>query len=412
MPKVLLLQRKGNVGVVKKLKNPQLNVPFSPSFPMPRRVACSLLCPVCGPYHFRISEIFKMDLRGGVSMKEESNFVEVLGIAFLEFSGSRPHLLTSLFDQMGFNRVGERSEGNICLYQQGDIFFISNPSVGGNAELFRSVHRRGASAMGFKVENSQAAFALAIELGATPATLTDYDIPAIKGVGQSLIYLVDEEHQQRLLELLNYQPELGALARTAITKIDHLTHNLERGGLEKMCHFYEKVFGFHKIRSFAIEGKRTGLVSEVVSSRCGRVIIPLNESSDDISQIAEYLAEYNGEGIQHIALLSEDICESVDKLTANGIPFQDTPDSYYDLIDRRLPGHGENISELYSRKILIDGGESQGGGLLLQIFTQNSIGPIFFELIQRKGNKGFGEGNFQALFESIELEQIRRGVLV
>lgn len=345
-------------------------------------------------------------------MKEECDFVEVSGIAFLEFSGNRPHLLTSLFDQMGFNRVGERAEGNICLYQQGEIFFISNPSVGGNAELFRSVHRRGASAMGFKVENSKAAFERAVELGATAATLTDYDIPAIKGVGQSLIYLVDDEHQQNLLELLNYQPEIGANAQSAITKIDHLTHNLERGGLEKMCQFYGKVFGFQKVRSFAIEGKRSGLLSEVVSSPCGRVIIPLNESSDDVSQIAEYLTEYNGEGIQHIALLSDDICESVDRMTAKGIPFQDTPDTYYDLINNRLPGHGENLTELYARKILIDGGESQGGGLLLQIFTQNSIGPIFFELIQRKGNKGFGEGNFQALFESIELEQIRRGVLV
>lgn len=344
-------------------------------------------------------------------MMEEADFVEVSGIAFLEFSGSRPHLLTGLFDQMGFHKVGERIESNVCLYQQGEVFFISNPSVGGNAELFRSVHRRGACAMGFKVKNSKSAFERALALGATPATLTDYDVPAIKGIGQSLIYLVDDEHQRRLFDFFDYKLELGA-QQSAITRVDHLTHNLERGGIEKMFNFYEKVFGFKKIRSFEIAGKKTGLISEVVSSKCGRVIIPMNESTDDISQIAEYLTEYNGEGIQHIALLSNDICESVDRMTANGIPFQDTPDTYYEMVDSRLPGHGEDLQQLQSRKILIDGGESQGGGFLLQIFTQNSIGPIFFELIQRKGNQGFGAGNFQALFESIELEQMRRGVLV
>lgn len=345
-------------------------------------------------------------------MKTECAYVEVLGISFLEFSGSRPHLLTSLFEKMCFEKVGEIPSRNISLYKQGEATFISNPSSGGNAELFRSVHHRGASAMGFKVNNSEAAFALATSLGASPATVKDYDIPAIKGVGQSLIYLVDAEHEQALCAAFGYDGKDVDESSAYVTKIDHLTHNLKIGGVERMCAFYETVFGFSRIRSFHIEGRKTGLYSEVVASKCGRVIIPLNESKDDVSQIAEFVREYNGEGIQHIALLSENIYESVDILRRNGIPFQDTPDAYYEKVDDRLPGHAENVDELRKRKILVDGGESQGGGFLLQIFSQNSIGPIFFEFIQRKGNNGFGEGNFQALFESIEIDQERRGVLV
>ncbi len=344
-------------------------------------------------------------------MDNECNFVEVSGIAFLEFSGSRPHLLTGLFEQMCFQKVGEIAARNVSLYKQGEAMFISNPSSDGNAELFRSVHNRGASAMGFRVENSAAAFALAVKLGASPATIADYDIPAIKGVGQSLIYLVDKEHEQALLSTFGYSPSTSKDIGACLTKIDHLTHNLKIGGVERMCEFYETIFGFNRVRSFHIEGKKTGLYSEVVASRCGRVIIPLNESKDDISQVAEFVREYNGEGIQHIALLSEDIYQSVDQLNTNGIPFQETPDTYYERVDHRLPGHSESVEELRKRRILIDGGEAQGGGFLLQIFSKTSIGPIFFEFIQRKGNQGFGEGNFQALFESIEIDQERRGVL-
>ncbi|MFT3928818.1 MAG: 4-hydroxyphenylpyruvate dioxygenase [Spongiibacteraceae bacterium] len=344
-------------------------------------------------------------------MRNELKFVEVSGISFLEFSGNRPHLLTSLFEKMCFKKVGEIASRNLSLYKQGEAVFISNPSSDGNAELFRSVHNRGASAMGFRVENSAAAFELAVKLGASPATITDYDIPAIKGVGQSLIYLVDDAHEKALFAAFGYDSSRDEEPVAALTKIDHLTHNLKIGGVERMCEFYETIFGFNRVRSFHIEGKKTGLYSEVVASRCGRVIIPLNESKDDISQIAEFVREYNGEGIQHIALLSDDIYQSVDQLNANGIPFQDTPDTYYERVDNRLPGHSESVEELRRRRILIDGGDAQGGGFLLQIFSKNSIGPIFFEFIQRKGNRGFGEGNFQALFESIEIDQERRGVL-
>jgi len=345
-------------------------------------------------------------------MKTKNSYVEVSGLSFLEFSGSRPELLTGLFEKMGLAKGGETDLKDKSLYYQGDIRFISNPSNGGNAEVFRSVHGRGACAMGFKVDNGPHAYELALELGAEAADQTDYPIPAVKGVGKSLIYLVDEKSEQELFSTLNFtKPSPHSTGETRLQRVDHLTHNLNIGGIERMSGYYEKVFGFKHIRSFDIEGKKTGLISHVVASRCGSVIIPLNETKDDKSQIAEFIRDYKGEGIQHIALTSSDIYKTLEKLTAHGILFQDTPDAYYDLIDNRLPGHGEDIEKLRKARILIDGGEAQGGGFLLQIFTKNSIGPIFFEYIQRKGNQGFGEGNFQALFDSIELDQERRGVL-
>ena len=194
-----------------------------------------------------------------------------------------------------------------------------------------------------------------------------------------------------------------------LTVIDHLTHNVQRGNMDKWAGFYEKLFNFREIRYFDIEGKKTGLFSRAMTSPCGKIRIPINESQDDKSQIEEYLREYKGEGIQHIALATDDIYATVDGLRANGVAFQETPDTYYEGVDARVAGHRESLEELQKRCILIDGSDQDG--ILLQIFTQNVIGPIFFEIIQRKGNEGFGEGNFQALFESIELDQERRGVI-
>ncbi len=196
-----------------------------------------------------------------------------------------------------------------------------------------------------------------------------------------------------------------------LTYLDHLTHNVNRGRMSHWADFYENLFNFREIRYFDIEGKVTGLFSKAMTSPCGKIRIPLNESQDDKSQIEEYLREYKGEGIQHIALGSDDIYRAVDILADRGIPFQDTPDTYYELLNDRIEGHSESIPELEKRNILMDGAPTEGQGLLLQIFTQNVIGPIFFEIIQRKGNEGFGEGNFKALFESIELDQMRRGVI-
>jgi 4-hydroxyphenylpyruvate dioxygenase len=345
------------------------------------------------------------------SGKLHNNYVEVLGISFIEFTGSKPALLENLFSKMKLTVSHHSQDKSITLHQHSNINFISNPSDYGNVKEFRNTHGRGASALGFRVENGENAHKQLLALGAEAADSVNYDIPAIKGIGKSLIYLVDKQAEANLFGHFEPIANISRHVDNCLSEIDHLTHNLYPGGIEKYKQFYAKLFGFRSIRSFDIEGKKTGLYSEVVASPCGRVIIPLNETKDDKSQIAEYLREYNGEGIQHIALRSADLFKTVSIFENAGIDFQDTPGTYYELLDSRLPEHGESVEDLKKYKILVDGGEDQGGGYLLQIFTKNSIGPIFFEYIQRKGNKGFGEGNFQALFESIELDQERRGVI-
>jgi 4-hydroxyphenylpyruvate dioxygenase len=206
-------------------------------------------------------------------------------------------------------------------------------------------------------------------------------------------------------------PQSKGVPNAGLTYIDHLTHNVHRGNMDLWAGFYQRLFNFREIRYFDIEGQKTGLLSRAMTSPCGKIRIPINESQDEKSQIEEYLHAYRGEGIQHIALGSEDIFRTVDVLRGRGVKFQDTPDTYYEAVNARVPGHGEDLAALKSHRILVDGAPTQGQGTLLQIFTQNVIGPIFFEIIQRKGNEGFGEGNFKALFESIELDQIRRGVI-
>ena len=243
----------------------------------------------------------------------------------------------------------------------------------------------------------------------------ELNIPAIEGIGGSNLYLVDRYGAQEIYDV-DFVPIAGAGEKAAansvgLTYIDHLTHNVFRGHMSHWAEFYERIFNFRQIRYFDIEGQQTGLFSKAMTSPDGKIRIPLNESQDEHSQIEEFLKDYKGEGIQHVALGTGDIFESVEAMRERGVAFQDTIDTYFDGIDQRLPGHGENVNRLRADRILIDGAPSEGQGLLLQIFTENMIGPIFFELIQRKGNEGFGEGNFKALFESIELDQIRRGVL-
>jgi 4-hydroxyphenylpyruvate dioxygenase len=269
------------------------------------------------------------------------------------------------------------------------------------------------------VRDAAKALKLAVERGAKEVKGAvgpmELNIPAIEGIGGSYLYLVDMYGAREIYDV-DFVPIPGAAEREAsnnagLTYIDHLTHNVQRGNMKKWADFYERIFNFREIRYFDIEGKVTGLFSKAMTSPDGKIRIPLNESQDDKSQIAEYLDQYHGEGIQHIALGSDDIYQTVDILRGRGIPFQDTPDTYYELVDDRVKGHGEPTAELEKRRILVDGAPTEGQGLLLQIFTQNVIGPIFFEIIQRKGNEGFGEGNFKALFESIELDQMRRGVI-
>jgi len=339
------------------------------------------------------------------------------GFAFVEYAAPDPNDLRRLFESLGFPAVARHKGRDITLHAQGDIVFAVNAEWQGFAADFARRHGSCACAMGFRVRDPDAAYARALSHGATPVAGADklLDVPAIEGIGGSRLYLVRaglgldafESEYQRLEAAAERMDRWGA----GLTTIDHLTHNVYWGNMERWRDFYERLFNFQEIRRFDIKGKKTGLVSRALASPEGKIRIPLNESEDAKSQINEYLEEYSGEGIQHIALATDDIYAAVDKLRANGVAFQDTPDTYYEQIDARLPGHGEPVEELAKRRILIDGGEDQGGGLLLQIFTKTVIGPIFYEIIQRKGNEGFGEGNFQALFESIEEDQIRRGYL-
>jgi len=338
------------------------------------------------------------------------------GFEFVEYTAPDPELLRTLFEKMGFPVTARHRSKNVTLHRQGDINFIINADPDGFGQRFAREHGPSACAMAFRVKDAAYAFRRAVELGAKPVETRvgpmELHIPAIEGIGGSLIYLVDR-YGERTIYDVDFIPVTGATSQPAagLTYIDHLTHNVARGHMNQWSGFYEKLFNFREIRYFDIEGKKTGLFSRAMTSPCGRIRIPINESQDDKSQIEEYLREYHGEGIQHIALGTDDIFATVDALRAHGVQFQDTPDTYYEGIDARVPGHREKIAEMQRRKILIDGNPQNGEGLLLQIFTQNVIGPIFFEIIQRKGNEGFGEGNFRALFESIELDQIRRGVV-
>jgi 4-hydroxyphenylpyruvate dioxygenase len=336
------------------------------------------------------------------------------GFEFVEYTAPDPELLRTLFERMGFPAVARHRRKNVTLHRQGDINFIINAEPGGFGQRFAQQHGPSACAMAFRVRDATRAFELAVERGATPVRHPvgpmELNIPAIEGIGGSLIYLVDRYGSSTIYDVDFVAASPAAAGRSAgLTLIDHLTHNVHRGNMDKWAGFYERLFNFREIRYFDIEGRKTGLLSRAMTSPCGRIRIPINESQDGRSQIEEYLREYQGEGIQHIALATDEIRTTVDVLRSNGIEFQDTPDTYYEGIPARVTGHREPVEELRKRGILIDGSADEG--ILLQIFTRNVIGPIFFEIIQRKGNQGFGEGNFRALFESIELDQERRGVI-
>ena len=337
------------------------------------------------------------------------------GFEFVEYTAPDPTALRSLFERMGFRNAARHRSKDVSLHRQGDINFLVNAEPNSFAQQFARDHGGSICAMGFRVKDAALAYQRALELGAQPGPQTagpmELNIPSIRGIGGSLIYLVDRYGAQDIydIDFVRAPPTAAASAGPGLQLIDHLTHNVHRGNMKVWCGFYEKFFNFREIRYFDIEGKKTGLFSRALTSPCGKIRIPINDSQDDLSQIEEYLREYRGEGIQHIALACDHIYGTVDELRTRGVVFQDTPDTYYEGVSGRVTGHQEPLGELKSRRILIDG--SAKDGILLQIFTANAIGPIFFEIIQRKGNEGFGEGNFQALFESIELDQIRRGVV-
>ena len=339
------------------------------------------------------------------------------GFEFVEFTGPDPKALASLFEAMGFTHLADHRSKNVRRYAQGDINFLLNMEPQGQVADFRAQHGPSANAMAFRVHDAAYAFEQAVKRGAQPVEgpvgPMELNIPAIEGIGGSNLYLVDRYGAQEIYDV-DFKPVPGAtrdMRSVGLHTLDHLTHNVQRGRMAYWADFYERIFNFREIRYFDIEGKATGLFSKAMTAPDDKIRIPLNESQDEHSQIEEFLKEYKGEGIQHLALATDDIFATVDKLRANGIRFQDSPDTYFDMIDQRLPGHGHDIEEMRKRRILIDGAPETGGGLLLQIFTENMVGPIFFEIIQRKGNDGFGEGNFKALFESLELDQIRRGVI-
>jgi 4-hydroxyphenylpyruvate dioxygenase len=342
------------------------------------------------------------------------------GFEFVEYAAPDPAALGALFEQLGFAAVARHRSKRVTLYRQGDVNFIVNAEPDSFAQAFARVHGPSVCALAFRVKDAGTALRRAVELGARPVQSPvgpmELNIPAIQGIGGSLIYLVDR-YGERTIYDVDFQPVPGAAAApggVGLLAIDHLTHNVHRGRMDEWATFYQRLFNFREIRYFDIEGKLTGLKSRAMTSPCGKIRIPINESVDDKSQIEEYLAAYRGEGIQHIALAAADIYQAVEALGARGVRFLDVPDSYYDMLESRLPGHGEDVARLRRNRILLDGSPTRtgsAGGLLLQIFTETVIGPIFFELIQRKGDEGFGEGNFRALFESIEQDQIRRGVL-
>jgi 4-hydroxyphenylpyruvate dioxygenase len=344
------------------------------------------------------------------------------GFEFVEFTSPDPDALATYFRQLGFTAVSQHRSKNVVRFKQGDINFILNMEPVGQAAEFREQRGPSANAMAFRVKDAAHAFREAMARGAeavdSPIGPMELDIPAIKGIGGAFIYLVDRYGAQSIYDV-DFKPIPGAaeeeaINSTGLTYLDHLTHNVFRGKMDVWADYYERIFNFREIRYFDIEGKVSGLFSKAMTSPCGKIRIPLNESKGEAGktdQIEEFLQRYKGEGIQHIAMGSTDLLTTVDQLRARGVELQDTIDTYFDLIDTRLPGHGHDVEALRQRRILIDGSPSEGQGLLLQIFGKDAVGPIFFEFIQRKGNEGFGEGNFKALFESIELDQIRRGVL-
>lgn len=341
------------------------------------------------------------------------------GFEFVEFAHPDAHALAELLGRMGFVEVARHKSKDISLYRQGRINYVINRDHGSHAAEFAAVHGPCAPAMAWRVVNAEHALKHAIACGATEYTGPGktLDVPAVVGIGGSLLYFVDAHRENR-------SPYAAEFAWTGAADpeptgagfyyIDHLTHNVRRGNMDKWYRFYADTFGFREIRYFDISGKLTGLVSRALTSPCGKIRIPINESADDKSQIEEYLRDYRGEGIQHIAIGTDDIYRSTDAIAARGLQFMPRPpDAYYQRSFQRVPGHTEPLERMKRHGILIDGdGVTEGTPhILLQIFSRTVIGPIFFEFIQRKGDDGFGEGNFKALFESIEEDQIQRGVL-
>jgi 4-hydroxyphenylpyruvate dioxygenase len=354
------------------------------------------------------------------------NPMGLMGFEFVEFASPTPNVLEPLFERMGFSEVARHRSKDVVLYRQGDINFIVNREPKSLAGYFAAEHGPSACALAFRVRDSHRAYARALELGAQPIDVPtgpmELRLPAIRGIGGAPLYLIDRFEDGKSIYdidfefLPEYQPfECRHPRGHGFRIVDHLTHNVYRGRMSFWGSYYEKIFNFREIRYFDIKGEYTGLTSRAMTAPDGLIRIPLNEEAGKggTGQIEEFLMKFNGEGIQHIALLTDDLIAGVDALQMAGVPLMTAPnDIYYEMLEERLPGHGEPIPQLQARGILLDG-STKGGEirLLLQIFSEPLLGPVFFEFIQRKSDEGFGEGNFKALFESLERDQIRRGTL-
>ncbi|MHB1543264.1 MAG: 4-hydroxyphenylpyruvate dioxygenase [Gammaproteobacteria bacterium] len=339
------------------------------------------------------------------------------GFEFVEFAAADPRPLRTLFEALGFQATARHRRYQITRYEQGGANLLLNEEPGSFASSFTAVHGPAATSFAIRVKDARQAFARAVALGAKPADPSQskdaLSTPVIEGVGGSRLYLVERYGRDAA-----YEKDFEPLSKGrpvpsghGIRVIDHLTHNVERGEMDTWSGFYERIFNFHEVRYFDIKGMKTGLFSRAMTSPDGRVRIPINESADDKSQIAEYLRAYRGAGIQHIALGTENIYETVEAMRHAGIRFLDTPAAYYEMVPERIPHHGEDVKRLEADRLLIDADPEDPQKILLQIFTEPVIGPIFFEIIERKGNEGFGEGNFRALFLAMERDQERRGQL-
>ena len=349
------------------------------------------------------------------------NPMGLCGFEFVEFASPTAEVLEPLFEKLGFDLVAKHRSKDVVLFRQGDINFVVNREPRSPAGYFAAEHGPGPCAMAFRVRDSHQAYARALALGAqpidTPTGPMELRLPAIKGIGGAPLYLIDRFEDGKSIYDIDFE-WLPGRARYPVGHgfkvIDHLTHNVYKGRMTFWSDFYERIFNFRELRYFDIKGEYTGLTSRAMTAPDGLIRIPLNEESGQQGgQIEEYLQRFNGEGIQHIALLTDDICASVDALRAAGIPLMSGPnDIYYEMLAERLPDHGEPVGELQTRGILLDGStKGDDKRLLMQIFSQTLLGPVFFEFIQRKADEGFGEGNFKALFESMERDQMRRGAI-
>lgn len=343
------------------------------------------------------------------------------GFEFVEFSAAEKGILEPVFEMMGFTKVARHRTKDVELWRQGDINFVTNYEPKSPAAYFAEEHGPGACGMAFRVKDARTAYNRALEHGAQPIDVPtgpmELKLPAIKGIGGATLYLIDRYNEGETIYDIDFDWIEGVDRHPegcGFNVIDHLTHNVYRGRMDYWANYYETIFNFREIRYFDIKGEYTGLLSRAMTAPDGRIRIPLNEESGGGNgQIEEYLMQYNGEGIQHIAFSCDNLIECWDRLKTRGVPFMTAPpDAYYEMLDERLPGHGEPVEELKTRGILLDGSTEDGDPrLLLQIFSETAIGPIFFEFIERKKDEGFGEGNFKALFESIERDQLARGVI-